>query len=494
MRKVILTDTRPIAPFNERARDLRILNKPLWLWQRDLLTRYCQEEREVAGLSQIPDDPVETLVYRDNLFFDQAFLDAFIGEARRMRKPVRVAFRTSDPAISAHALPLNGGFVKQDQLLLGDLWYYPFGVQPNPRPLVIDLQAREIGYYHVPTYMASEKGDLVYQVPLRAFLPIEHWIHLFVANNVFGLFAEGARTELAIQSFGRKLRILATALLEQRQLLACSALVRTGRNVHIDPTAIIQGPTVIGDNVTIGAGAVIDVCHIGSNVTVSQGCHLMLSVVSDGCFLPFRSALFMTSLMENSMVAQNTCLQLCVIGRNSFVGAGTTFTDFNLLPTPLKAVYEGRLVPTGMPVLGGCVGHNCRLGSGLVIYPARMIESDVVLLASGERRVITENVSYEQSDHHKTRFAHLHPRLYPRADELAGEQDRFLTRMRERERQRQEQREQLRPEVYPQAEEGRPGEGLGARGLGDQGLADQALTEQALAEQPHEHERLSGAS
>ncbi len=42
MRKVIVRDTRQIAPFNERARDLRVMNKPLWLWQRDVLTHYCK--------------------------------------------------------------------------------------------------------------------------------------------------------------------------------------------------------------------------------------------------------------------------------------------------------------------------------------------------------------------------------------------------------------------------------------------------------------------
>jgi hypothetical protein len=29
--------------------------------------------------------------------------------------------------------------------------------------------------------------------------------------------------------------------------------------------------------------------------------------------------------------------------------------------------------------MGGCVGHNCRVGSGMIVYPARTIESDVVL-------------------------------------------------------------------------------------------------------------------
>jgi NDP-sugar pyrophosphorylase family protein len=161
---------------------------------------------------------------------------------------------------------------------------------------------------------------------------------------------------------------------------------------------------------------VIDNSIIGSNVNISQGCQVMLSVVSDGCFLPFRASLFMTSLMEHTIVAQNTCLQMAVIGRNSFIGAGSTFTDYNLLSKPLRAKLDGGLREVEMPVLGGCVGHNCRLGSGLIIYPARTIESDVVLFASSGLRVIADNVSFEESDHHKVE-GHGHPRLYPRPDE-----------------------------------------------------------------------------
>jgi acetyltransferase-like isoleucine patch superfamily enzyme len=144
----------------------------------------------------------------------------------------------------------------------------------------------------------------------------------------------------------------------------------------------------------------------------------MLSVVGDGAFLPFRASLFMTTLMDNSMVAQNTCLQMCVIGRNTFIGAGCTFTDFNLLPAPLRALDGShRLNLSNRPVLGGCVGHNCRIGAGMVVFPARTIESDVVLFASEERRVIDRDIHYEDSDHHRLAFAQLHPRLYPRLGE-----------------------------------------------------------------------------
>jgi UDP-N-acetylglucosamine diphosphorylase / glucose-1-phosphate thymidylyltransferase / UDP-N-acetylgalactosamine diphosphorylase / glucosamine-1-phosphate N-acetyltransferase / galactosamine-1-phosphate N-acetyltransferase len=124
-------------------------------------------------------------------------------------------------------------------------------------------------------------------------------------------------------------------------------------------------------------------------------------------------------LMDNSMVAQNACLQMCVIGRNTFIGAGSTFTDYNLLPAPIRALDgTGQLKPSNRPVLGGCVGHNCRVGAGMILFPARTIESDVVLFASQDRRVIERDIYFENSDHHMLLFSRLHPRLYPRPGEL----------------------------------------------------------------------------
>jgi carbonic anhydrase/acetyltransferase-like protein (isoleucine patch superfamily) len=122
----------------------------------------------------------------------------------------------------------------------------------------------------------------------------------------------------------------------------------------------------------------------------------------------------MSTVMEDTIVAQNACLQFCVVGRDSFIGAGTTFTDFNLIPKPLRTMHGGELQEVGMTVLGGCVGHHCRIGADLTIYPARTIESDVVLARSDERAVVAHNVSYEESDHLNWPDAGFHPRLYPR--------------------------------------------------------------------------------
>ena len=423
MLKVILNAPHPITPFNEPARDLRIQNHPLWLHQRNVLSPYTTRELELKPGQRMPVDREETIVYRDNLFFDEEYIRLFISAARRKGRACRAAFSAEDPAFKEHALPLATSYTPAGQYFLADLWYYPRGPVADVDPLVIDLEPRELGYYHVPTYMADQSGDLTFQVPLRALIAIDSWVHIFVAEVVFGLFSRGARFEKRLgEDLAFKLRILAKAIYEGRQILECSELVKIGSNCVIDPRAIIHGPTTIGDNVTINAGVVIENCIIGSNVNISQDVQLMLSVVGDGAFLPFRAALFMTSVMENSMIAQNTCLQMCVVGRNTFIGAGSTFTDYNLIPMPIRALDgKARLNFSNRPVMGSAVGHNCRLGSGLIVYPARAIESDVVLIGSKDRRVIDRDIRYEDSDHHGLKTASLHRRLYPRPGEGATE-------------------------------------------------------------------------
>jgi len=416
MLKVILHADNQIMPFCEPARELRIQNMPLWLHQRNLLAPYVTSERELKKDERLPPVREPTIVYRDNLFFDEDYINAFMEAAIKGNRPVRAAFRADDPAFREHAWPLSNSYTPAGSLYLADLWYYPNGPVAGVEPLVIELLAREIGYYHVPTYMADQSGDLVFQVPLRALMAIDSWVHVFIADMVFSQFARGARFEKRLnEDVMFKIKILGKAIYEGRQVLESSELVKVGKGCIIDPSAVIHGPAIIGDNVTINAGAVIENSVIGNNVNISQDVQVMLSVVGDGAFLPFRAALFMTTVMENSMLAQNTCLQMCVVGRNTFIGAGSTWTDYNLIPAPIRARDgNGKLSLSNRPVMGGCVGHNCRIGSGMIVYPARTIESDVVLAASSERRVIDHDITFEQSDHHHLKLSHLHQTPYHR--------------------------------------------------------------------------------
>jgi acetyltransferase-like isoleucine patch superfamily enzyme len=139
---------------------------------------------------------------------------------------------------------------------------------------------------------------------------------------------------------------------------------------------------------------------VGSNVNIMQGAQMVLSVVSDGCYIPFRAALYGTSMMENSMVAQNTILQGSVIGRNTFIGGGSVFTDYNLMGNPIRTMHRGMLQDVGMAACGGAVGHDCRIGAGFVVYPGRTIESGTVLPYEGDHAVIDRDIHYHDVPNH----------------------------------------------------------------------------------------------
>jgi carbonic anhydrase/acetyltransferase-like protein (isoleucine patch superfamily) len=447
MQRYVIEDARHVPPFNQPASLLTVGIKPLKIHQEDLFQEVLprllprgQRQIVLGGVFNHPNQMGSlrgpAVVYRDNLWFDAEFLSAFMRAAMASQRACRAAIPADDAAFRTYTLPLSTGFepVYDDQgrtYYTLDLWYFPDSYTDEWQPIVIGSDHEEMGFYSVPDFMTMEQGDLTYYAPGRAVISIESWVHVYYASIIYSLFGRASRFDRYVKAHNfYSLRLLWRAILEQRQLLSTRAVVQVGKNSNIHPTAVITGPAYIGNNCNIGPGVFIDNCTIGDNVSIDDGCCLMMSSIANGCFLPFRAALFLTAVMENSIIAQNTCLQMCVIGRNSFIGAGNTFTDFNLIEQkPIRAAdINGNLRDVGQVVLGSAVGHNCRLGSGMVLYPGRMIESDVVLVASPQRRVISRSVEFDESDHHFIggRSAN-HTRHYPRQDEEAtmGSEDRW---------------------------------------------------------------------
>jgi carbonic anhydrase/acetyltransferase-like protein (isoleucine patch superfamily) len=423
MNRYIIEDRHFVPPFNEPASLLTVGTRPLKLTHEDLLLEYLGYACDLKGVFEDTNDLVSVkgpaIVYRDNLWFDIEFLTYFLDKAKDLPYPSRAAFYGNDKAFSTYVLPLAKDIERSVDaegrtIYLLDMWYFPDDYSPDIRPIIVPSDAHEIGFYSVPDFMTMKQGDLTHYTPMRGVVSIESWVHVYFASVIFGNFARSGRLDRKIEtSFFASLKLLWRAIVEQRQILSASGAVEIGKNCAIDPSVVIRGPAKIGDNVSIGAGTIIDNCTIGDNVNIDAGCVLFQSTVGNNCFLPFRAALYLTSVMENVIVAQNTCLQMCVIGRNSFVGAGNTFTDFNLVAQkPIRAVNrDGELENVGQIVLGGAVGHNCRVGSGMIIMPGRMIESDVVLIASPQRRVVERSVAFEESDHHFVRGGDIHKRF-----------------------------------------------------------------------------------
>lgn len=441
MYKYVIEDVRHVLPFNEPASLLTIGTLPLKIHHENVFTTFFSESGQKLELrptlrtrEDIRMVEGQAIVYRDNLWFDMQFLEYFMREARRTGRACRAAFYGDDPAFRAYAIPLATGFEKGTDadgktIYLADLWYFPNGYHQEITPIIVPSNAREIGFYSVPDFMSMEQDRLTHYPAERAIVSIESWVHVYFAAIICGNFARASRLDAEMdKSVFAQLKLLWHAVLQQKQVLSIEhdKVIKIGKNTVIHPTAIITGPAEIGDNCVIEAGAVIDNCTIGDNVTIDTGCILKMSTVASGCFLPFRASLYLTQVMENTIIAQNTCLQMCVVGRNSFVGAGSTFTDFNLIgKKPIRAAdINGVPREVGQIVLGGAVGHNCRIGAGMIVFPGRMIESDVVLFASPQRRVIRDAVEFEESDHLYVKGGiEVHKRFYPRHNEPTTEED-----------------------------------------------------------------------
>jgi len=467
MKRFVIEDKSLVPPFNQPANELTIGNQPLRFYHETLIDSYfgsrdyelryagtmddrskvfwVQREgaiQHVGGTEQFKlDEDEAAFVYRDSLWFDREFLDYFITEAEKLPEgqPCRAAVPADDECFQTYSFRLahniEPSYLKdgETEIYLLDMWYLPHGFTPSITTIVIPSNFKRKGFYTVPDFMATDPGDLTHLLPSRSVLFIETWFHVYVASIIFGVFTRASRLDEKIKKHNFfSLELLWRAIMEQKQILSTShrEVVEIGQGTTIHPSAIITGPAKIGNNCSIGPGVIIDNCTIGDNVTIDTGSVVSLSTIADGCFLPFRSSLFMTAVMENTIIAQNTCLQMCVIGRNSFIGAGNTFTDFNLIghvternkdgkptrtvPRPIGAANaDTKIEDSGQTVLGGAVGHNCRIGAGMIIFPGRMIESDVVIFASPQRRVISRSITFEESDHHYVKGgADAHQRIY----------------------------------------------------------------------------------
>jgi carbonic anhydrase/acetyltransferase-like protein (isoleucine patch superfamily) len=414
MRKIIIRRTKHISPFNEPAKKLNVLNTTLEEWQKTLLAPYTDNVIEVDDPLEAPRDNVPALVVSDNLWFDEAFLKAFMAEAQKKGGPVRAAFSSRDVAYLQHGLrTLTRSYTSRGDIFYMDLWYFPTGLSEQVEPVVIPSDAVRTPYGKFPAGMPGRDrgGEFSWWVPQRMACVVDSWVHLFFINIVFGIFSQAGRLDQ------RKIKSApGLAALISGKGNTAAPYVQIGQNCSIDPTAILQGPVILGDNVTIGPGCVVTQAILGDNVTLPHSNHVHMSVIGDHCAFMWGASSFFSVFMNGALIGQNSGLEFSLVGRGSMVGSGIDFSSSQLLPTSLKALLEDQLVEIDMPLLGACIGHNCRIGSGLVFYPARTVESDVVLMASATRRVIAKHISYEESDHHALLGGEAHPRLYPRMD------------------------------------------------------------------------------
>ncbi len=121
--------------------------------------------------------------------------------------------------------------------------------------------------------------------------------------------------------------------------------VWVGQGVSIDPTAKINGPSLIGPHVKIEAGVNIgELSIIGHNAVLKEGAHIHRAIVSDNVF-----------------VGANAVLHNCIVGRNSEVRKGARVEE--------RAVIGDECI----------VGADTFIGHDVKIYPFKTVEAGAIV-------------------------------------------------------------------------------------------------------------------
>jgi acetyltransferase-like isoleucine patch superfamily enzyme len=367
-RAFIVRQDRPIAPFGEPARNALVNHLPLSAHQRNALLAAGFVPVPVPTYDAIPVNAYPCLALTDDLYFSAHTIRAFVTAARRRSGTGAQAHLDGR---TAYARILGAVQERADDGMLRYPLHYLHG--PSERagaaPVAIDVAERPLPFL-LPPHMRGE-GPICVPGTTRPLVRIVHAAHILSANISALLLPLVDATATPWRRLLLALRAGST-----QPVRALSTLNRIGRNCDIHPTACLEG-AIVGDNVRIGANAVVRLSHIGDGCEIGDNAAVRLSVVGPG------SVLFDDLSLGFSVCYPNVFLihgpyHLSVFGRDSAMFA-TILTDFRLDGKPIQIETDGKLEPIGFPFLGSFIGHRTRVGGGSIIAPGRVIPNDLLI-------------------------------------------------------------------------------------------------------------------
>ncbi len=368
-----------IEPFNEHPRDCLIANKKLGDLQRESLKDLGVELKETPDVNHIQDEN-EHLIFNDRLLYTAELMKEFVVKSRRLKRNTVCALKPGLTTIRT-IVATQDVQIHPDRIEYG-LNYVPAGAAPSQAvPVVIDAD-EEVVSILMPKHMFGERE---YDIPMtdRMVIQIDHWANLWAANMGV-LLAEGAKLRKIskIKQLGLALKARTT-----NQWEVLHHLDRIGRKCDIHPTAYIEF-TTIGDNVTVGAGAVIRESVIGDNTFIGDNTTIELSVLGEGCHIRSGSVISYTTLYPGAFI-DSRLVELSLCGRDSFIGDGVMLADFRLDGKCVTVMKGETQIDTANTFLGSCLGHGVYLGAGSIVAPGRAIPNGVHLTPE-ESRIIRQ--------------------------------------------------------------------------------------------------------
>ena len=133
--------------------------------------------------------------------------------------------------------------------------------------------------------------------------------------------------------------------------------IAIGTGCRIEPGAVLVGPAILGEGVTVRTGAYIRedvILEAGSMV----GAH---SEVKGAIFLPGAKAPHQAYVGDS------------ILGRDVNLGAGTILSNVKNVGREVSFRHQGEVVHTGLRKFGAVLGDGCKTGCNTVLNPGVLL-------------------------------------------------------------------------------------------------------------------------
>lgn len=133
--------------------------------------------------------------------------------------------------------------------------------------------------------------------------------------------------------------------------------IAIGTGCRIEPGAVIVGPAILGEGVTVRTGAYVrEFVILGAGSMVGAHSEVKGSILFPGAKAP-----------HQNYVGDS------ILGREVNLGAGTILSNVKNVGREVTFHYDGRVVHTGLRKFGAVLGDGCKTGCNTVLNPGVLL-------------------------------------------------------------------------------------------------------------------------
>lgn len=147
------------------------------------------------------------------------------------------------------------------------------------------------------------------------------------------------------------------------------------KTASVHPTAVIDGPVVLGEGVKVMPHATVrGPCYVGPNSVIANNALVRNSSIGENCVVGYNTEV-KGSVLHSHVWTHMTYVGDSIVGRNVSFGGGSITANFRLDEQEISSIVKNDQVESGLTKLGAIIGNDCRLGIQVGISPGIKIGS-----------------------------------------------------------------------------------------------------------------------